>query len=120
MFKIRLRIETTLSELAEKLGYTDKMPLMKILQILYHCEIIDGVTTDLIRQVVKIANRGVHGEIVSNEYINFVKETDSEIQSKLKEALAKLHYTVCPKCHYVGYSKYENVCPRCGYTHDDD
>lgn len=120
LFKVRLGIETALSELAEKLGYSEKMPMMKMVQVLYRGEVIDGVTSDLISQAVKIANRGVHGEIVSDEYIDFMKQTYPEIQRQLKEALTKLHYTVCPKCKYKGYSRYENVCPQCGYTHDDE
>lgn len=120
LFKVRLGIETALSELAEKLGYNEKMPMTKIVQILYRGEVIDGVTSDLISQAVKIANRGVHGEIVSDEYIDFMKQTYPEIQRQLKEAFTKLHYTVCPKCKYTGYSRYENVCPQCGYTHDDE
>lgn len=93
LFKVRLGIETTLSELTEKLGYNEKMPMMKMVQALYRGEVIDGVTADLISQVVKIANRGVHGEIVSDEYINFTKQTYPEIQRQLKEALSKLNYS---------------------------
>ena len=120
LFKIRLGIETSVSELTEKLGYGNKMPLMKMIQLLYQSEVIDRVTSDLISQVVKIANRGVHGEIVSDEYVNFVKEVYPEIQRQLKEALMNLSITVCPKCKYKGYSRYENVCPQCGYTQDEE
>lgn len=120
LFKVRLGIETALSELSEKLGFTDKMPLYRSLQLMLKYELIDNIAFELISQVVKIANRGVHGEIVSDEYINFVKETQPEILRQLREASDKLHYTVCPKCKYAGYSKYENECPKCGYTHDDE
>lgn len=119
LFKVRLGIETALSDLSEKMGYTDKIPLYKSLQLMLKNELIDNIAFDLISQVIKIANRGVHGEIVSDEYINFVRETQPEIQRQLKDALGKLHYTVCPKCKYTGYSRYENICPECGYTYDE-
>lgn len=120
LFKVRLGIETALSDLSEKIGFQDKMPLYRSLQAILKYELIDSITFDLINQVIKIANRGVHGEIVSDEYINFVKETQPEIQRQLTEASKKLHYMVCPKCNYIGYSRYENVCPQCGFTSGDE
>ena len=120
LFKVRLGIETALSDLCEKIGFQDKMPLHRSLQAIFKYELIDNITFDLINQVVKIANRGVHGEIVSDEYISFVKETQPEIQRQLTEASKKLHYIVCPKCKYTGYSRYENFCPQCGFTFDGE
>ena len=48
---------------------------MYMVKMLLKEELISGMTSDLISQVCKIANRGVHGEIVSDEYITFVRET---------------------------------------------
>ena len=79
LFKVRLGIETSLRELCEKIGCYDRVPMMKMVQVLYRAEVINGMTCDLIGQVIKIANRGVHGEIVSSEYIKFVEETYPEI-----------------------------------------
>lgn len=120
LFKVRLEIETTLYELCEKIGYPDKMPIMKMVQLLNSAEILSGTTCDLINQVCKIANRGVHGEIMSREYVSFVEETYPEIMRQLKDASERLKYITCPRCRYSGYSAYENICPRCGYTYDDD
>ena len=103
-----------LRNLCDKLGYEERMYIPKMIQILYQTEVINGITRDLISQVSKIANRGVHGEIVSNEYIEFVKESYPEIKRQLKEADNALTYMTCPRCRYSGYSKYENVCPQCG------
>lgn len=74
LFKVRLEIERTLRELCEKTGHNSKVPapIMKMLQTLNRAEIINGMTCDLISQVSRIANRGVHGEIISDEYITFV------------------------------------------------
>lgn len=122
LFKVRLDIETSLRELMEKIGYTDKifLPMNKMIHILSSAEVIDGMTCDIISQVTKIANRGVHGEIVSDEYVTLVKETYPEIMRQLKVASSQLHYITCQKCRYSGYSKYENVCPQCNYTFDGD
>ena len=120
LFKVRLGIETSLRELCEKIGCYDRVPMMKMVQVLYRAEVINGMTCDLIGQVIKIANRGVHGEIVSSEYIKFVEETYPEIVRQLKVASSQLVFISCPKCKYSGYSTHANVCPQCGYVHDDD
>lgn len=120
LFKVRLDIETALRELCEKIGYYNRMTRMRMIQLLNRAEIINGMTCDLIGQVIKIANRGVHGEIVSPEYVTFVEETYPEIMRQLKAASSRLVYITCPKCKYSGYSTHENVCPACGYIHDDD
>lgn len=114
LFKVRLSIETAIAQLMETMGYDNKMPLFKSIQMLYKLEVLDAVTFDLLSQVLKIANRGVHGEIVSDEYIDFVKEAFPQIRWSLKQISNDLYYIVCPKCNYSGYSKFENVCPRCG------
>ena len=38
-------------------------------------------------QILKIANRGVHGEIISDEYISFVQKTYPELMKQLNEAM---------------------------------
>lgn len=122
LFKVRLEIETLLRELCEKTGHAEKMPIpmMRMVYILSKSEVINGMTCDLIGQVIKIANRGVHGEIISDEYITFVQESYPEIVRQLKFASSQLKYMTCPRCKYSGYSSNENMCPRCGYISDDD
>lgn len=119
LFKVRLGIETELRELCEKLGFSDRVSIMQMVRYLNRTEIVSGATVDLINQVIKIANRGVHGEIVSDKYIAFVEKAHPEIIRQLNDASARLTHTVCPRCHYSGYSIYENVCPQCGYVYDD-
>lgn len=86
LFKVRLDIEKNLREMSEQLGYIGYTSISKMVQQLNHIQVIDGITCDLILQVIKITNRGVHGEIVSEEYIEFVEKTHSEIIKRLKEA----------------------------------
>lgn len=120
LFRIRLKIETIIRDLYEMLGYEDKIPLLKMTYLLRKLDVIDGMTCDLISQICKIANRGVHGEIVSDEYINFVQETTPKVLEILEDASSKLKFVICPKCHFSGYSNYENVCPKCGYVNCDE
>lgn len=119
LFKIRLFLEKTLTDLCEKTGYNEHKSTSGMLKHLNRCEIINGKTAELINQIVKIANRGVHGEIISNEYINFINQVLPELLKQLKEVNSKLYYYVCPRCKSAGYSRFENICPSCGFTSDD-
>ncbi len=120
LFKVRRDIELSLRELCEKIGYANMASIPKMLQVLNHAEVINGTTCDLINQISKIANRAIHGEIVSSDYIAFVQETNPVVIRQLKEASSRLVHITCPRCKYTGYSTNENVCPRCGYFHDDE
>ena len=82
-------------------------------------ETIDKTTADSILEICKIANRGIHGEIIDKKYIEFIKETYPIIQNKLKNAVEDLHSVACPRCKFVGYSKFNNFCPQCSYVFDD-
>lgn len=119
LFKIRLEIETALRDLCEKAGYNEKTSIPQMVRYLRRSEIISGMTPELILEVTKIANRGVHGEIVSDEYIKFVEEAHPRIMLQLKDVASRLTYTICPRCKYAGYAKYDNICPQCGYVCDD-
>lgn len=119
LFKIRLNIETFLRELCEKMGYTNKTSAMMMAQFLNRKEVINGMTYDLIRQVIRIANRGVHGEIVSEQYISFVEKSYPEIIRQLSVVSSQLVKTYCPHCGYSGYSTDSHVCPQCGHVDFD-
>lgn len=119
LFKVRLMLEKTLTDLCDKTGYNGPKLMHEMVRYLTRCEVINGKTVDLINQIIKITNRGVHGEIVSNEYIDFIKQVLPELQKQLNEANNRLHYCICPRCKYSGYSRFENVCPKCGFTSDD-
>lgn len=119
LFKVRLMLEKMLADLCEKTNYNSNKSTHEMVKHLYRCELLNFKTVDLINQIIKIANRGVHGEIVSNEYIDFIKKVLPELQKQLNEANEQLHYCNCPRCKYSGYSRFENVCPKCGFTSDE-
>ena len=96
LFKVRLDIETSLREMCEKIGHTERMPIIKMMHLLNSAEVINGMTCDLINQVNKIANRGVHGEIVSKEYLEFVEKTYPEIMRQIHDASSRLEYRTWP------------------------
>lgn len=119
LFKVRFEIQTLLNEIFEKVGFNEKIPIIKKIQILKKNETIDKTTADSILEICKIANRGIHGEIIDKKYIEFIKETYPIIQNKLKNATEDLYTVVCPRCKFVGYSKFNNFCPQCSYIFDD-
>lgn len=124
LFQVRLSLEKQLSALCNMFQYGERRSMYSIVQILVQHEVIDRNTAGLIREIINIANRGVHGEIVDNDYLQFVKKTYPMIKRTLDAAYNfysnNSYYFECPQCHYQGPSKYSNVCPKCGFTSDDD
>lgn len=92
LFKVRFCIEVVLQEMCVKMGYTENMPIIRMIQRLNHEEVINGITYDLLIQVCRIANRAIHGEEVSEEYMDFVEKTYPELIRQLRDASAKLEY----------------------------
>lgn len=87
LFKVRLNIEKAVNELYKPDRFGDdrnRISLAYRTEWLARNEILDRTTANLIREVIMIANRGVHGEIVSDEYINFVRQVYPEIKTRLK------------------------------------
>lgn len=114
LFEVRLALETTIRDLYEKMGFSDRAGLTQMAHKLLQSELISGVTYDILRQIIIIANRGVHGEIISNEYVSFVREMYPGIIDQLKIISSKLTPIACRMCKYVGYTTHDNVCPKCG------
>lgn len=119
LYKIRYEIETALRNLCEKIDYTERTSIPQMVRYLNRTGILSDTGSKLIYEVTKIANRGVHGEIVSDEYIKFVEEAHPQIMLELKRSFKHIGYTSCPRCHYAGPALYDNVCPKCGYTYDE-
>lgn len=119
LFKVRLMLEKTLTDLCDKTDYVGRKTMHEMMRHLKQCELINGKTVDVLSEIIKIASRGIHGEIVSKEYIDFIKQVYPGLQSQLNEVNARLNYYVCPKCKYTGYSRFENECPKCGFINDD-
>lgn len=124
LFQVRLSLEKKMSALCNMFQYGERRTMYSMIQFLVQHEVIDYKTADLIREVINIANRGVHGEIIDNDYLEFVKKSYPVIKYTLDKAndfySNNSYYYICPKCHYQGSSKYSNVCPRCGFVSDDE
>lgn len=86
LFQVRLTLERLLSALCDKCGYTERKLPMQMVRFLAKREVINGNIAGLIIEVMKIANRGVHGEIISKEYISFVRKVFPAIKSDLEKA----------------------------------
>lgn len=124
LFQVRLSLEKKMSALCNMFQYGERRTMYSMAQFLVQHEVIDYKTAELIREVINIANRGVHGEIIDNDYLEFVKKSYPGIKYALDKAndfySNNSYFYICPKCHYQGSSKYSNVCPRCGFVSDDE
>ena len=114
LFEVRLEIEMSLREICEKIGHPGILASLKMLQVIKNEGLIDNKTEELILEVQKIANRGIHGEIVSDEYIAFVKNVYPGIKQQLNKISKNIEYIKCLNCGYSGYSKEGKICPKCG------
>ncbi len=113
LFKTRFEIESKLSNICLKLNYDGDRTISRMLQYLVRLNAIDARYYEIITQVNKIATRGVHGEIVSDNYIKLVKSAYPSIMdylSTLEKNLVEYH---CYKCGYSGFSTNPELCPNC-------
>lgn len=119
LFKVRLNLENIISGICEKVGCEGNQPYR--IKINYLCKIgfLSTETAKMLSQIWTIANRGIHGETISEEYIGFVRKAIPAVLKELKYREQSLNYCVCPHCNYKGYAVFENVCPICGFVHDD-
>lgn len=120
LFKVRLSLEQALSEICEKTGYAGDKRFRNMSNHLSRIGVLSSETSKIIHQIQEITNRGIHGEIISTEYIDFIKKALPLILKELTNSNQGLNYCICPKCKYQGYAPFENVCPRCGFVYDDD
>lgn len=98
LFKVRLDLEKQLFALCNlfqyEVQYNERRTMYSMVQFLIQHEVINRNTAELIRKILNIANRGVHGEIIDNDYILFVKNTYPKIQ-KVLEKEYKYHMNRC-------------------------
>lgn len=111
LFKVRLAIEKRVNTLCDKMNYDGGRTLMSSVRYLLKHEAINASMADGIEQIIHIANRGVHGEIVSSKYIDFVKEVAPGVLRELDEI--ENNYHICTKCGYYWYGDTNNICPNC-------
>lgn len=92
LFEVRYKLEKQLRELylfIAPIEYS-RVPLSKMATDLFRKEIIDGITCDLIIQLIRIANKGIHGEKVEKEYIDFVQRSLPTVKDELRAAHERL------------------------------
>ena len=95
LFKMRYGIEAKLNDAMDLIGYNGKNHISLVQSAYYLSQqgVLDPKCTDLLIQVVRIANRGVHGEIVDQKYLDFASEAYPKIIDALddcKELIKKM------------------------------
>lgn len=95
LFKMRYGIEMRLKEALELIGYNsrNRASLMQGTYYLNQQGVLDPTSTDLVIQMLRIANRGVHGEIIGQKYMDFASEAYPQIIDALdncKELIKKM------------------------------
>lgn len=89
LFKMRYGIEVRLKEALELIGYNSKnrASLMQGTYYLNQQGVLDPTSTDLVIQMLRIANRGVHGEIIGQKYMDFASEAYPQIIDALDDCI---------------------------------
>lgn len=95
LFKMRYGIEAKLNDAMDLIGYNGKNHISLVQSAYYLSQqgVLDPKCIDLLIQVVRIANRGVHGEIVDQKYLDFASEAYPKIIDALddcKELIKKM------------------------------
>ena len=95
LFKMRYGIEEKLNDAMDLIGYNGKNHISLVQSAYYLSQqgVLDPKCIDLLIQVVRIANRGVHGEIVDQKYLDFASEAYPKIIDALddcKELIKKM------------------------------
>ncbi len=119
---IRRTLERELSLLCRRVGVSENKSVSQMIYIVAKNKLIDMDTADILREINGISNRSIHGEIVSEKYVKFVEDVFPKIKERLQRAgenISKKNWFVCTRCHYMGPSEFENVCPQCGFVTDD-
>ena len=78
--------EDDLDQAFSNITDTDRKSMQRMLQFLLINEVIDRNIAGLAQEIIKIANCAVHGEIVSEDYISFVKKTFPTVKRNLEIA----------------------------------
>lgn len=87
LFKMRYGIEAKLNDAMDLIGYNGKNHISLVQSAYYLSQqgVLDPKCIDLLIQVVRIANRGVHGEIVDQKYLDFASEAYPKIIDALDD-----------------------------------
>lgn len=124
LFKVRLVIEKKLDELLIKYSMKgSQKSSVNIGRLRYH-GLLSIEAEDKLTKVISICNRGVHGELVDDDYITYVEaileEIDNDLLKPPKSDEGKMdRFVVCTRCGYAGASPYDNFCPKCNFVSDE-
>lgn len=93
LFKIRYDIEMALRECIELLRFEPqtRMTTISMARILNQRGLLDSTTTDTLIEIVRIANRAVHGEMLNQKYVEFVRKTYPGILDELQKCKNRIN-----------------------------
>ncbi|PLX66458.1 MAG: hypothetical protein C0602_12435 [Denitrovibrio sp.] len=123
-FKVRYSIENLLTKISSGFLVNRVWNVSKILETLVTFKIISVEQARLIREIFSIVNRGIHGETVSDEYYNFIRDNYPDIEkylAGLSESVPSKFKDInaCSRCNSVGPTVREGYCMKCGFNNDD-
>lgn len=89
LLKMRYGIEVKLNDALDLIAYNGKNHISLIQSAYYLSQrgFLDPKCTDMLIQVVRIANRGVHGEIINQKYLDFASEAYPQIIDALDDCI---------------------------------
>lgn len=124
LFKVRLTLEKKIIDLMKIYAISESSNIKTNITLLRHCGAINMITEDKLLKVLSICNRGVHGEVIDNEYISYVKVVLDEFKKEIVDFNYKAKqdmesFVVCDRCGYTGASFYNNQCPCCKHISDN-
>lgn len=112
-------MEQNLVDICSKFEFERVQNIREMIRFLNERELINGRTATLLTEIIKISSRGIHGEIISKEYITFVLDTLPEVERIFESIKNRIEYFVCPSCKYWGFTQNTNQCPKCGFNSND-
>lgn len=122
LFKARYLIEQRVYSIANKYGVDYKKGLNGTSKSLLNAELINSRTYQYISKVLAICNRGIHGEIIDEYYIDYVRKILPEILDGLSvirfQEMANTFHK-CKNCGFSRISDFELKCPECGLILDE-
>lgn len=86
LFKVRYALEKEMGALCDSMDYKGHRTMPGMVQFLKEYGVISQKMASLIQQTNTIANRGVHGEIVPDNYMQFVRRTFPGVKRALDDA----------------------------------
>jgi len=116
----RARIRTLISKNAKILNIPQENDVSQVTSLLMKMNMLNINDVEIIYDIEKIANRVANGEIVNNEYIDYVDKAFPYISGKLfvaSELLANMK--VCSNCGMRATFRPDGTCTNCGYCDDD-